>query len=147
MIRKKSEDAVSPVIGVMLMLVVTIIIAAVVAVFASGVGGDIEPAPTTVLDVIDINENRKVTLICLHGDSLDLSKISIKVHVKGDDLEYYVLEVPHNSVQGILSPGDTKTFNLNGEDCLYGGMGMKADVVVYYNDHVIAEKEKITVSL
>ena len=55
MIRKKSEDAVSPVIGVMLLLVVTIIIAAVVAVFASGVGMDTEPAPTTVLDVVDIN--------------------------------------------------------------------------------------------
>ena len=147
MIRKKSEDAVSPVIGVMLMLVVTIIIAAVVAVFASGVGGEIEPAPTTVLDVIDITEDPTVTLSSLHGDSLDLSKISIKVHFKGDDLEYYVLEVPHNSLQGILSPGDTKTFALNGNtDCFYGGMGMKADVVVYYNDHVIAQKEKITVN-
>lgn len=34
---KKTEDAVSPVIGVMLMLVITIIIAAVVSVFAGGV--------------------------------------------------------------------------------------------------------------
>ena len=34
--KRKNEDAVSPVVGVMLMLVVTIIIAAVVAVFASG---------------------------------------------------------------------------------------------------------------
>ena len=54
MIQKKSEDAVSPVIGVMLLLVVTIIIAAVVAVFASGVGTDAEPAPATVLNVVDI---------------------------------------------------------------------------------------------
>ena len=37
-ILKKKEDAVSPVIGVMLMLVVTIVIAAVVAAFASGMG-------------------------------------------------------------------------------------------------------------
>ena len=54
MIQKKSEDAVSPVIGVMLLLVVTIVIAAVVAVFASGVGSEAEPAPTTVLDVSEI---------------------------------------------------------------------------------------------
>ena len=51
MIQTKSEDAVSPVIGVMLILVVTIVIAAVVAVFAGGIGMDNEPAPTTVLDV------------------------------------------------------------------------------------------------
>lgn len=53
--RKKKDDAVSPVIGVMLMLVVTIIIAAVVAVFASGVGTDAEPAPATVLNVVDVS--------------------------------------------------------------------------------------------
>lgn len=52
--QKKSEDAVSPVIGIMLLLVVTIVIAAVVAVFASGVGADAEPAPTTVLDVVEV---------------------------------------------------------------------------------------------
>lgn len=56
MIYKKSEDAVSPVIGVMLLLVVTIVIAAVVAVFASGVGTEIEPAPTTVLTITDIHD-------------------------------------------------------------------------------------------
>ena len=56
MIHKISEDAVSPVIGVMLLLVVTIVIAAVVAVFASGVGTDTEAAPTTVLVVSDIHD-------------------------------------------------------------------------------------------
>lgn len=56
MIRTKSEDAVSPVIGVMLLLVVTIVIAAVVAVFASGVGTGAEPVPTTVLDLTEIRD-------------------------------------------------------------------------------------------
>lgn len=57
MIRTKSEDAVSPVIGIMLLLVVTIIIAAVVAAFASGIGSNTEPAPTTVIDVTDISDD------------------------------------------------------------------------------------------
>lgn len=67
MIQKKSEDAVSPVIGVMLLLVVTIVIAAVVAVFASGVGADAEPAPTTVLDVVDICDEGYSTVSSLEG--------------------------------------------------------------------------------
>ena len=51
MIVKKSDDAVSPVIGVMLMLVVTVVIAAAVTIFATGVVGETEPAPVAVLDV------------------------------------------------------------------------------------------------
>ena len=62
MIRTKSEDAVSPVIGVMLILVVTIVIAAVVATFASGIGMDNEPAPTTVLDVTRFTDEFQVKL-------------------------------------------------------------------------------------
>lgn len=51
MIQKKSDDAVSPVIGVMLIIVVTVVIAAVVTAFATGVVGETEPAPVAVLDV------------------------------------------------------------------------------------------------
>lgn len=68
MILKKSEDAVSPVIGVMLLLVVTIVIAAVVAVFASGVGTDAEPAPATVLDIVDICDTGHSTFEMLVPD-------------------------------------------------------------------------------
>lgn len=60
--QKKSEDAVSPVIGVMLLLVVTIVIAAVVAVFASGVGTDVEPAPATAVDVDEISDGYSTIL-------------------------------------------------------------------------------------
>lgn len=49
--RNRSEEAVSPVVGVMLMLVVTIIIAAVVSSFASGVITATEKASSAVLDV------------------------------------------------------------------------------------------------
>ncbi|MFA5332675.1 MAG: type IV pilin N-terminal domain-containing protein [Methanoregula sp.] len=50
------DNAVSPVVGVMLMLVVTIIIAAVVTGFAGGlVGGSSQNAPTLAMDVKIIN--------------------------------------------------------------------------------------------
>lgn len=47
----KKDDAVSPVIGIMLMLVVTIIIAALVSSFAGGVTASQERAPVATLDV------------------------------------------------------------------------------------------------
>ena len=49
--RTEKDDAVSPVVGVMLMLVVTIIIAAVVAAFAGGLVGDTKKTPTAAFDV------------------------------------------------------------------------------------------------
>jgi FlaG/FlaF family flagellin (archaellin) len=49
--RSVQEHAVSPVVGVMLMLVVTIIIAAVVSAFAGGMGADTKKAPQASIDV------------------------------------------------------------------------------------------------
>ena len=48
---KSKDSGVSPVIAVMLMLVVTIIIAAVVSGFAGGLIGDAKKAPSIALDV------------------------------------------------------------------------------------------------
>jgi archaeal type IV pilus assembly protein PilA len=49
--RTEPEQAVSPVVGVMLMLVVTIIIAAVVSAFAGGLGSGTQKAPQASIDV------------------------------------------------------------------------------------------------
>jgi FlaG/FlaF family flagellin (archaellin) len=54
-LRKTNENAVSPVVGVMLMLVVTIIIAAVVSGFSGGVFGTTQKAPTAAIDVKIVN--------------------------------------------------------------------------------------------
>ena len=49
--KNTGEDAVSPVVGVMLLLVVTVIIAAVVATFASGLVTTQQTVPTLAADV------------------------------------------------------------------------------------------------
>lgn len=86
----KRDDAVSPVVGVMLMLVTTILIATLVAALASGVSSDVEKSATAVLDVkvqshvIEDGgmgtpfESPKFSLIYLSGDTkLDTSKMKI----------------------------------------------------------------------
>lgn len=84
MTRKKSEDAVSPVIGVMLMLVVTVVIAAVVAIFATGMVEETEPAPIAKLDVeiltaYEVNGGTVPTLHLTHvsGDPLDTADLKL----------------------------------------------------------------------
>lgn len=92
-------------------------------------------------------DERTVTLSCLHGDALDLSKISIKVTYNARWGEY-IIDTPRNSFTGTLSPGDTKKLLLNPEDDDIWNIyeGCIVSVVVYYGDYVIAEEKEMTVS-
>ena len=90
MILKKSDDAISPVIGVMLMLVMTVVIAAVITVFATGIVTDTEPAPTAVLDV-KIKSN-----VQLLGDDIHAGLTGPDfwiTHVSGDAVDTRDIEI------------------------------------------------------
>ena len=115
MILKKTEqkeDGVSPVVGVMLMLVVTIIIAAVVAAFASGMGGGITSTPTVVFTTQNINVNNGglASLDFAHrgGDELSLGDIRIVLEAYGTIGTYTLsnggLSAPYGST--IIGSGD-----------------------------------------
>lgn len=67
----KNENAVSPVIGVILMVVITVIIAAILAVFAFGVGAPAK-APETQLRFVATNTPNQLTISNVGGDSLIL---------------------------------------------------------------------------
>jgi len=73
------DDAVSPVVGVMLMLVVTIIIAAIVSSFAGGLGSTSGTAPTATLAVkMSAGPNdTNVTIEHLGGDPLATKDLKI----------------------------------------------------------------------
>ena len=90
MMQKKSDDAVSPVVGVMLMIVITVVIAAVITTFATGVTSDAEAAPVAVLDV-EIYEYYQALPDCggpdfhithLSGDAVDTKDIEIQISWK-----------------------------------------------------------------
>ena len=78
---ERKEDAVSPVVGVMLMLVVTIIIAAVVAVFASGMATDTASTPIAQFGVVGMTTQdgylETVTLVNRGGDIIQAGDIEV----------------------------------------------------------------------
>jgi FlaG/FlaF family flagellin (archaellin) len=78
-VRPGRDDAVSPVVGVMLMLVVTIIIAALVSSFAGGLGSTSGTAPTATLAVkMSAGPNdTNVTIEHLGGDPLATKDLQI----------------------------------------------------------------------
>lgn len=101
MIQKKSDDAISPVIGVMLMLVVTVVIAAAVTIFATGVVGETEAAPVAALEVEILNSEN--TLSYLAGPELFIT------HRSGDAVDTKDIELRFSWVCGV-------------PDCEYGGV-------------------------
>ena len=135
-ILKKKEDAVSPVIGVMLMLVVTIVIAAVVAAFAGGLATETESAPVAVLDADVYEGAKKVVLRSLSGDNLDLSATSLKVlTLKGD-----IIAEKSGIGTDYLTPGMTKT--IDGLTGLNDKAGKYVEVsVVVDGKHIVLTKE------
>ncbi len=67
----KDERAVSPVIGVILMIAITVVIAAVVASFAYGIIGGVAKAPNAALVIEDARVgNTNITVIHHGGDTI-----------------------------------------------------------------------------
>lgn len=108
--KKQNEDAVSPVIGVMLMLVVTIIIAAVVAAFAGGLATDAEPVPAAVLDVDVYAGDEVLKVRSLSGENLRSDELGVKIQSLDGDLLAtgdFPLDDPY------FSPGMVETVDLD----------------------------------
>ncbi len=68
---RQNEMAVSPVIGVILMVAITVILAAVIAAFVFGLGGTTEKAPTSSIVV---------------ANNPDTTTIDLKINHKGGDM-------------------------------------------------------------
>jgi len=78
-----NEDAVSPVIGVMLMIVVTVIIAAVVSAFAGGMSASESKVPNAAFTVhTDLDDNGTIAFHHRGGDELMLDEILVQLEYK-----------------------------------------------------------------
>ncbi|MBE6506497.1 MAG: type IV pilin [Methanocorpusculum parvum] len=132
---KRKEDAVSPVIGVMLMLVVTLVIAAVVTAFATGMAGD--STATTPMALFEAGNQQVVSgsvgdrqtyllqtfdLVHKGGDEIELENIKVVIDPKGGMASYGIMVVKTKSdltVPGktgddvVLSTGDRIRIKLN----------------------------------
>lgn len=81
-LKTNSDDAVSPVVGVMLMLVVTIVIAAVITAFATGTVSDAPSSPSVMLEISNPSGSG-FDIVHKGGDALTLSNIEISVESVG----------------------------------------------------------------
>ncbi len=107
----KNDSAVSPVVGVMLMLVVTIIIAAVVSAFAGGMGGSQSKTPQVSLSA-EYSVANGMKIYHNGGDVLTIGdfKILIKPSKNFDSIESdaYVTVINQSLIwTGVILPATT----------------------------------------
>src|SRR3972149_60908 len=101
---KRDEDAVSPVIGVILMVAITVILAAVIAAFVFGLGGTQQAAPTasiTAANNPDTPNEFDIKIQHKGGDTLKAGDWKLSVVTVGSSPIYKV----SNNTMGELSVG------------------------------------------
>ena len=84
----KEEDAVSPVIGVILMVAITVILAAVIAAFVFGMGPP-ESAPQAAIraSAVDVGTNATIKLEHQGGDAVTMTTTATKITISGSQYE------------------------------------------------------------
>ena len=109
------ERAVSPVIGVILMVAITVILAAVIGAFVLGIGGDQNATPTASisldLDGDATDEEAAIEISHNGGQTLDLDDVGLSINGTFED-------DPFSNGGDTFSSGETITINENelGED-------------------------------
>lgn len=124
---ENNERAVSPVIGVILMVAITVILAAVIGTFVLGLGdslGDSQPSAQLELtgddsDTVDINIEH------VGGDTLRLSEFELQIDSEAYDVEEASSESPNadlDTLSGVdtLSVGESATVTVNTDSSIDG---------------------------
>jgi len=100
------ERAVSPVIGVILMVAITVILAAVIGAFVIGIGDDQEVQPTASFNFDFDTDTNEVTVSHSQGDTIDQPD-SLYISVDGDRVEW------NSSSTGVFTSYTKGTYPVN----------------------------------
>ena len=107
-----SEKAVSPVIGVILMVAITVILAAVIGVFVLEFGSSVSDSPPTVQFDMTVDSDNNATILHEGGDVFEADSVSITNNTNNTNNE---LEDKFES--GSVSAGDkSNSFNVSDGD-------------------------------
>ena len=113
------DDAVSPVIGVILMVAITVILAAVIGTFVLGLGGQIQDSPNANFN-FNQESNGNLTITHNGGDPVDVNNLNVTGGGDLDTTSDSTAACQHNAwgnttwSSAELGPGDSCTLpNVN----------------------------------
>ena len=149
-----SSRALSPVLGTVLLLLITVVLAGVVGVAALGTGLP-TPPPGVVLDVSVDGTADRVTVVHRGGETLDVRDLTIRIAIDGVALDSQP-PVPFFSARGFRSgptgpfnsaadpnwtTGETASVRLAGTNHPSLARGAQVTVRIYAADSLVAEEE------
>ena len=132
----KKDNAVSEVVGVMIMLTITIVIAAVLALAATSMAGGGETPLTAEITAVSVSGG-KVTFELISGEPFAVSDIRVVLGIREDSTKS--VSIPGTALTPLVS-GDTiflgDRFTLNGvteeTSVKFGGMTVQKDEHLTY---------------
>jgi len=143
---RENEDAVSPVIGVILMVAITVILAAVIAAFVFGMGSNIG---TTKTVAVTAGQNDKDVVLTYHGGADAATLDYLKVTVTENGESPVVTFIYSSDGKTALTTNDmsgktTSDFPVGASVSLSGGSDKQDHVVVTGHfkdgsDHVVLD--------
>jgi len=115
------DDAVSPVIGVILMVAITVILAAVIGAFVLDIGGSQQQVPQASFDAEQDGSGDGSTITFSHqgGDSIKAGNLEIVTD--GDSADYGTMPIttPFESASSDdVSSGSTQEVNVDSDDAI-----------------------------
>ena len=145
--KEQHENAVSPVVGVMLMLVVTIILAAVVASFAGGLSTSTEATPMVTFGAdYSRTDGLVMTINSISSGSIDTDDLIIQVSQVGSTTQFIdVSSSDFTSSTDNLKAGTVLTSSIaNLKDAIHaydGGDALKAGYITAADTYDITGEE------
>ena len=107
---RENEDAVSPVIGVILMVAITVILAAVIAAFVFGMTGNIETQKNVGLTAKQISGNQLQVTVQSGADLSTLEYLRIEVAPSDGGSETYYAYVKEGGSKTVTTNSPSGTF-------------------------------------
>jgi len=105
--RRNSADAVSPVVGVMLMLAVTVMIAAIVSTYAGGFSGGAEKSPQSSIRVTPDLHLHRIYFEHNGGDPFTLKSVNIVLQAGDNKTSFSALDAGSSKVRKFEAVGNS----------------------------------------
>jgi len=142
------ERGVSPVIGVILMVAITVILAAVIGTFVLGLGSNTQSSPQASITISDNNQDWTGTAASKAFDLDHDSGDSIKF----DDLRIVVRNADNNQVAATLDAGSYSAAGsgnavINGNTAVTGGIELSVGDVLTLSNGGLTDEQKYEITV
>ena len=145
---RNPADAVSPVVGVMLMLAVTVMIAAVVSTYAGGFSGGAEKSPQSSIRATSNLDDDRIYFEHNGGDPFTISSINVVLRSRDNKTSLSVNDVGSSKLKAfeeVGSGGSSADTVVKAGDTFYiEGEGIGSDTGMKFGNMILTNNTQIT---